>query len=103
MLLTSVEVFSSANSAVTSLAGKRLQVISTGTPRVYVYDVELDGGCTHKIPVLLLGGSDKNVIGKELYSALLMAKASGKKVLLQSNHCWKDYSTPVITSLYIHD
>lgn len=86
-----------------SLQGKRLQIISTGTPRLYIYDLPIDSGCTQNIPVLILGGSEKNIIANELYSAILMAKASGKQVTIQTTGCWSGWSTPVITSMYIYD
>lgn len=87
-----------------SLSGKNLQIISgAGESRVYIYDLAIQDGCTHSIPVLLLDGPEANPIGKELYSALLAAKTSGKKVTIQTKGCWSGYSTPIITSMYIHD
>ena len=71
--------------------------------RLYIYDLPIDSGCTQNIPVLILGGSEKNIIANELYSAILMAKASGKQVTIQTTGCWSGWSTPVITSMYIHD
>lgn len=91
------------SSASINLVGSDLQIISTGTPRVYVYNVSIEGCTEGTTPVLLLGGADKNPLGKELYSALLMAKASGKKVVLQSDRCWSERSMPVLTSMYIQD
>lgn len=96
-------IASARGSSETSLVGKRIQIISTGTARVYIYDLPINDGCTNKIPVLILNGSDANPIGKELYSAILMAKASGKKVTIQTTGCWSGWSTPVITSMYVHD
>ncbi len=89
----------------TSLEGIDLQIISSNTPRVYIYGAPIiNSGCEKSDnPVLLLGGSDANTLGKELYSALLMAKASGKEVVLQSDHCWAEHSKPVLTSMYIKD
>lgn len=95
-----------ASSVATSLSGVDLQIITSGsTPRVYIYGASIvNSGCTESDnPVLLLGGNDANPLGNELYSALLMAKASGKEVILQSDHCWADYSKPVLTSMYIKD
>ena len=87
-----------------SLNGKRLQIISAvNESRVYVYDLPIEDGCTNTTPVLLLDGPDANPIGKELYSALLAAKASGKKVTIQTKGCWSGWSTPVIRSMYLHD
>lgn len=91
-----------ANSNTTTLTSKRIQIISTGTQRAYIYDLPINGGCTNKIPVLLFSGPNKNPLAKEIYSTLLTAKASGKKVTIQSNKCWPEYSTPIITSLYLY-
>ncbi|MGR6873492.1 hypothetical protein ACU6U9_14555 [Pseudomonas sp. HK3] len=92
-----------ADSAPTDLTGKDLQIISTGTPRVYIYNALIQGCTDSTTPVLILGGVDENPLGKEIYSALLMAKASGKKIILQSSKCWSERSMPEITSMYIKD
>ncbi|KLN65647.1 hypothetical protein [Vibrio sp. VPAP30] len=87
----------------TSLVGKKIQIISTGTPRVYIYDLPVNDGCKDSTPVLIMSGLQANPLAKEIYSTLLAAKASGKRVLIQTTGCWSEYSTPVITSMYLYD
>lgn len=97
-------VFSASSSGEISLRGKPIQLISgDGTPRVFVYGLEVDEGCTQKIPVLLMGGVDANPLAKEFYATLLSAKTSGKKVIIGTSGCWSEWSTPVIRSLYLLD
>lgn len=90
------------NSQTTTLTNKSVQIISTGTQRVYIYDLPIEVGCTNKIPVLLFSGPDKNPLAKEIYATLLAAKTSGKKVIVQSRECWSEYSTPIISSVYVY-
>lgn len=90
------------DSAETTLAGKNIQLISTGTPRAYIMGVEI-AGCANKTPVLIFDGANRNPLAQEIYSTLLAAKASGKKVVLQANECWSEWSTPVLSSMYILD
>lgn len=95
----------SANSAGTSgevsLENARIQLISTGTPIAYVYDTPVNDGCEKTFPVLIFDGPDANPLAKEIYSTLLMAKASGKKVNIITKGCWSVLSTPIITSMYL--
>lgn len=101
MLCFSVNAASSSGAV--SLENVRFQLISTGTASVYVYDVPVEGGCEHTIPVLLFEGDNANLLADQIYATLMMAKASGRKVNIQTIGCWDRFSTPVITSMYLHD
>ncbi|GAA0360312.1 hypothetical protein GCM10009092_25660 [Bowmanella denitrificans] len=84
-----------------SLIDKPFQIISAGDEsRVFVYGTQINNsGCTTpSSPVLFIGPNE--TIGKELYSALLTAKATGKKVKLITNGCYSNVY-PIIFSMYL--
>ena len=91
------------SSGVVSLEEARIQLISNDTARVYIYDIPIDDGCDKQIPVLLFEGENANSLAGEIYSTLLLAKASAKKVIIQTTGCWSELSTPIITSMYLHN
>ncbi len=87
------------------IAENRIQLIQGGMSRLYIYDVDMrahgETDCTVKTtPVLIFNSGD---ITQEIYSALLMAKASGKKVDLIAGNCveisGETYSS--ISSIYV--
>ncbi|MCL1126227.1 hypothetical protein [Shewanella surugensis] len=85
------------------LIGKKLQLISDteSTSRLYVYDVTFEGGECSKKTTGVLYFSD--FLAKEMYSMLLAAKASNKRVELIANDCVtiSGNTVPKITSIYL--
>ncbi|MGD8112987.1 hypothetical protein [Vibrio sp. TRT 17S01] len=98
-LVLSQTAFAYGDSGRTTLEGKRFQVIGDSDPRVFIYDVTINNsGCSGITPVLVM--SSTNILAKELYSALLTAKASGKEVQLMTRGC-KD-NNPIIFSVNLY-
>jgi hypothetical protein len=95
------------SSGIVSLDGVDIQLNGDGggqISRVYLYNLPISAdGCANTVPVLLLDGPNQNPVGKTLYATLLLAKATGKHVIVQTTGCWDVWSTPIITSMYIKD
>ncbi len=105
VLSTSAFADGPGRSGFVDISNNRLQLIQGGMSRLYVYDVDMrahgETSCTIKTtPVLLFNSGD---ITQEIYSALLMAKASGKEVDLIAGNCveisGETYSS--ISSIYV--
>jgi hypothetical protein len=105
MSLLAVNAFALGRSGDISLEGKAIQVISDGeSSRVFVYGANIStSGCTGdtSTPVIKMGSA--NPLASELYSTILMAKASGKQVELITSGCLSNGSYPVIFSIYVKD
>jgi hypothetical protein len=104
---TFLAAYAAGSSGIVSLDGVDMQLNGDGgsqTSRVYLYNLPINAdGCTNTIPVLLLDGPNQNPVGKTLYATLLLAKATGKHVIVQTTGCWDVWSTPIITSMYLKD
>ncbi len=93
-------VFANGSTGLVSISDKLLQIISDGAPRLYIYNVVINnGGCAQTTPVLLMDST--MVLSKEIYSMLLTAKATGRKVDLVTSGCWGDF--PKVFSVYLGD
>ncbi|WP_299003853.1 hypothetical protein [uncultured Shewanella sp.] len=85
------------------LTDKKLQLISNleSDSRLYVYNVEFYGSeCTGKTTAVLYFSA---FLAKEMYSMLLAAKASGKRVELVARDCAaiSGGTRPQISSIYL--
>ena len=105
VMMSQLALAGPGRSGYVSLENKKIQLIQGGMSRLYIYDVDMrlggDTTCTIKTtPVLLFSSGD---IVKEMYSAILMAKASGKKVDFIAGGCVEisgnTYSS--ISALYV--
>ncbi|WP_299494865.1 hypothetical protein [uncultured Shewanella sp.] len=85
------------------LTDNKLQLISgtESTSRLYVYNVEFNGSeCSKKTTGVLYFSE---FLAKEMYSMLLAAKASNKRVELIANDCVtiSGSTVPKISSIYL--
>jgi hypothetical protein len=104
LIMISAHTFAQGSSGYISLTNKKIQIISGGSPRVYVYDAPIaNSGCSGStsIPVLLM--DDTVAIHKEMYAMLLAAKASGKEVAIVTDGCWNNGEYPKIHSIYMNE
>ncbi|WP_444945613.1 hypothetical protein ACJJIP_16440 [Microbulbifer sp. VTAC004] len=84
--LFSLEV-AAASSGFVDISDNNIQLINgSGMSRLLVYGVTMSGTtCTNTdVPILLFSESD---IAKEMYSMILTAKATGRKVNIISGEC----------------
>ena len=85
------------------LSDKKMQLLSgtESTSRLIVYDAKFEGGNCSKNSSGSIFFSD--FLAKEMYSMLLTAKASGKRVELIAKDCVaiSDNTVPKITSIYL--
>ena len=103
ILIPSLALAGAGRSDYTDISDSRLQIISGSMSRLYVYDVTMkDSECGIKtVPTLFF--DDDIAIAKEIYSMILMAKATGKEMEFIAGSCVSIGSDtyPSITSVYI--
>jgi len=82
-----------------TITGSNLQIISDGSPRVFVYVTVNNGGCSNSIPELIMDGT--NPLASAMYATLLTAKATGQSVDIATSGCSSGIGSPIIVGIYL--
>jgi hypothetical protein len=99
LCLPAGSAFAMGDTGWVTLTNANFQIISDGTPRVYVYVPVSNGGCTVTTAAQLVVDSS-NPLANMMFSTLLTAKATGKQVDIATTGC-TSLNVPMITSIYL--
>lgn len=85
-LIVSSVIYANSRSGLVDMSDNKIQLIHDSASRLFVYNVEMaDSTCDMtSTPVLFFSGND---ISKEIYSMILAAKTSSRRVELIAGQC----------------